>query len=556
MTTQTSWRRVALPWIGAVAAAMLAPGAGAQSSASVHQKTLQCSEHEGIFCAEQADVPGYEYVGHDEPSLLFYSDARGSGNNNVWRIRLPKDPLRLPQDDGKGGTWNFMLHPAFWLGMAMCDSQSYPLYTSVCRPDTDENIFDSANPHSSHYVGKHPGTGFLEMQFYPPGWLNSNSATQWTAAMVIWSLSQNANNGRGNNPYCGGAIEYGNFAYIQTDGVPFPAGSPSPLGPFVALNANTLFMNPGDELILTIVDTEHGLKITVQDLTTGQTGFMVASAANGFAQIKYDPDGTNCDFATHNLPYDFHPMYATSSEHTRVPWAAHSYNIAFADETGHFEYCSAVDAEGGNCLTTSTNDPPGLDDAFCFDAGFAASFGLVPIGGCIDGDADFDGVPYRRHTWPGTFEETELERVLHAEPYIFTSPVFTDRSGHAHDYSRVAFETDLPRIETNTNPVCQRHISNPADPNPGAGCVNPPVGADFYPIFTTRVSNGQCRWQLGGRHLPHTAQDFGGTSAAEYGPLLVSAYPAANGQPSLRFNNFRRVLNQNPCNALGGGSGD
>jgi hypothetical protein len=42
-------------------------------------------------------------------------------------------------------------------------------------------------------------------------------------------------------------------------------------------------------------------------------------------------------------------MYSTSSEHTRVPWAAHSYNVAFSDEIGHFEYCSAVDANG-NCI--------------------------------------------------------------------------------------------------------------------------------------------------------------------------------------------------------------
>jgi len=41
---------------------------------------------------------------------------------------------------------------------------------------------------------------------------------------------------------------------------------------------------------------------------------------------------------------------------------------------------------------------------------------------------------------------------------------------------------DLPRIEANTNPPCQRHLSNPADPNPGQDCVNPPKGADFYPF--------------------------------------------------------------------------
>jgi hypothetical protein len=113
----------------------------------------------------------------------------------------------------------------------------------------------------------------------------------------------------------------------------------------------------------------------------------------------------------------------------------------------------------------------------------------------------------------------------------------------------VGFETDLPRIETNTNPPCQRHVANPADPDPGAGCVNPAVGADFYPIYTTRASESGCQWQLGGPDLPRTLLTFGGSSHAEYGPLLLLAYPGTNGQPTFRFNDFRRVLSFNPCRA-------
>jgi len=538
-----------LPWICACGVLPLLMGtiALAQSPSSIHRQTLQCNEAEGIFCTERFDIPSYEYVGHDEPSLLFYSSEHGSGYTNIWKLRLPKDPPILPKQDGTGGTWNFQLHPAFWFGMAICDSQSFPEYTNVCNPDTDDNIYDSAHPKSPHYIGKHPGTAFLEMQFYPPGWITSNSVTQWTAALNIDSLSQNGNTGQGNNPACGGAIEYVNFAFIQTDGVPFPPGSPSPLGPVVATNANTLFMNPADELIVKLVDTKHGLKVTVRDLTSGQSGFMVASAANGFAQILFDPNGNNCDFATHNLPYDFHPMYATSSEHTRVPWAAHSYNIAFSDEIGHFEYCSTVDQEGGNCTSSGSNDPPGIDDAFCFDPAFAASFGLIPIGGCLDADIDFDGVPYRNNTWPGTFANPNLDFLLHAQPVTFSSPLFLDNWGNKEDYSRVAFENNLPRIETNTNPPCQRLITNPADPDPGQGCVNPAVGADFYPIYTTRASWQGCEWQLGGAHILFTDRTFGGTSTAEYGPLLKLAYPGTNGQPSFRYNDFRNVLPDNPC---------
>ena len=134
---------------------------------------------------------------------------------------------------------------------------------------------------------------------------------------------------------------------------------------------------------------------------------------------------------------------------------------------------------------------------------------------------------------------------------MFTSPRFTASDGSLQNYSRVAFEANLPRIEFATNPPCQRHISNPADLNPGAGCVDPPTGANFYPIFSTTGGSSKCSWQLGGASIPGTTNAFGGTSTAEYGGLLASGYPAANGQPTFRYNNFRNVLNSNSCASSG-----
>jgi hypothetical protein len=529
-----------------------------------HPDAFNCDKPSGILCAEQRENPGGNeyYVGHDEPAVLFYSNDPGAGSNNVYRLRLPKDPPLLPKQDGSGGTWNFQLRPAFWFGMAMCDDQGDPNPGGSpsagpnipCAAASDSNIFDSPDPAAPDYIGRHPGTAFMEMQFYPPGWLfalfGQGTATQWTAALNIDSFQDNANTGQINNPACSAIThdEYVNFAFIQTDGVPFPAGSPSPLGPAVSTNANTLLMNPGDELIVTLADTEHGLKITIHDLTTGQTGFMVASRANGFASVRWDPTGNNCDFATHNLPHDFHPAYATSSEHTRVPGAAHSYNIAFSDEIGHFEYCSSVAAEFGACTSLKGNDKkPGLDDALCVDPGFLAAFGLIPIGGCFDGDADFDGVTYRKNTWPGSFKDSVQDALFHTEPVMFSSPLFTDNKGHMENFSRVAFEVDMPRIEFGTTPPCQRHLSNPADKHPGHGCVNPPKGAAFYPFFSTRLDSHGCRWQLGGPFIPGTLDDFGGNSAAEFGDILALFYPAANAQPQYILEDFRQILPQNPC---------
>ncbi len=533
---------------------------------------FQCDEPGGILCAEQRENPGGKeyYVGHDEPAVLFYSETPGAGFNNVYRLRLPKDPPALPKQDGSGGTWNFQLHPAFWFGMAMCDDQGNPNPGGSpnagpnihCIPDSDSNIYDSPDPASSHYIGKHPGTAFMEMQFYPPGWLFSNSgdidadsATKWSAALNIDSFQNNDNTGQNNNPACEAITngEYVNFAFIQTDGKPFPAGSPSPLGPLVSTNSKTLRMNGGDELIVSIVDTANGLLITVQDLTTGQRGFMQASAANGFASVKWDPNGTDCKFATHNLPHNFHAAYATSSEHTRVPGAAHSYNIAYSDEIGHFEYCNSVTKEGAACTSVSGSDKKaGLDDLNCFDPGFAAAFGLLHIGGCIDGDADFDGVSYRKNTWPGSFKDPVLDALVHAEPVIFSSPLINAANGDLVNFTRVAFETDLPRIEFGTTPPCQRHLSNPADKNPGQGCVNPPKGAAFYPFFSTRLDNTGCAWQEGGPYLPGILDDFGGSSKAEFGPILANFYPAPDFKPQYIYENFHQTLPINPCPSFDG----
>jgi hypothetical protein len=306
-------------------------------------------------------------------------------------------------------------------------------------------------------------------------------------------------------------------------------------------------MNPGDELIVTLADTEHGLKVTIQDLTSGQMGFMVASGANAFASVLWDPNGTNCDFRTHNLPHDFHPAYATSSEHTRVPGAAHTYSIAFSDEIGHFEYCSSVAQEHGACTSLKGDDKkPGLDDLSCVDPGFAAAFGFVHIGGCMDTDADFDGVPYR-NVWPGTFSNPFQDALFHAEPVIFSSPLLTDANGVLRNFDRVAFETDLPRVEFGTTPACQRHLSNPADKNPGQGCVNPPKGAAFYPFYSTRLDETGCRWQEGGPFIPGTLDDFGGSSKAEFGPILANFYPAPDGKPQYILETFHRTLPLNPC---------
>jgi hypothetical protein len=267
---------------------------------------------------------------------------------------------------------------------------------------------------------------------------------------------------------------------------------------------------------------------------------MTASPSNGFVQIQYDPTGTSCNA----IPYAFHPMYSTASEQTRVPWAAHSYNVAFSDEIGHFQFCNGaavpatpfgLDTSGNPVVCPAGNTegsganlrPTDGDDDFCFPASEAL---LYKVQGCSETNEGFDGVSYTP-VWP------DGNTKLHPTPFQFTSAL----TGASYDqpYQRVAFEADLPAVEANT---CNR--------NTGAGCTLIPTtdyGAPalFYPFFTTTSVKGACTWQFGS-DTPGETNNFGHNT--QYGSLLPLSYYAFGGGGATvsRFNDFRGII-PNPC---------
>jgi hypothetical protein len=535
----------------------------------------------GITCTEPAldwdEYAGYNsavahgahimgYIGHDEPATLFYSNRPGSGNDVAYRLRLPVDPPTQPRQDGSGGTDSFQLHPTFWLGMVMCDDQGSPNPdgqaltghpTVPCKPDSDSNIYDSQNPNSPRYFGLGPGQAYEELQFYPPGWAPwpagvGCTATRWCAALNIDTFSTNSNTGQFNNTACLNTVgpEPVNFAFVTKNGTATaPANAQHPEH-FVPKPARDLLMNPGDNLVVHLFDTSNGLRTVISDLTTHRTGFMTASKDNGFGNVVFDPSATKCTVT----PYNFHPEYSTSTPATRNYSAAHTYNVAFSDEIGHFEYCAKV---GNDPLSTcrkplgaDTNNPdnkgpdPAGDDDFCLPASASLK---VKIGGCLDIDGDFDGVAYN-FTWPGSISNPIADRLLHPTSFLFSSPTTHDKS-----YGSMAFESDISRNESDdtafrVDTPCQRHLLNPSDPHPGVGCVNPPPNSSFYPFYSTRNVNGTCMWQEGGPYIPGTTNRFGGSAHAEYGPLQAISYPTAPlGTITKRFNDFRRNLGNVPC---------
>ena len=505
------------------------------------------------------------YVGHDEPSLLFYSNSAGSGNNNYWNLTLPRQPTTFPSQAGAGSpSMDFELHPAFWFGMAMCDSTGYPNYTSACTPDSDSNIYDGTNPNAPDFISHHPGAAYMEFQLYPPGWVPWTQAiscdpTQWCAAMLVWSFIEQANPFQFSNPACAAitGAEPGNIQFLSLGTSGVNVNGPADFwdataGSFTPQHGKNLFMNSGDRLSIHMFDTPAGFKIQLNDLTSGQVGAALAGAGNGFAHAPYDPTAQTCN----PVPYSFHPMYATSSEHTRVVWAAHSYNVAYSDEIGHFDLCDTITGPGGNCTGNEGGfdgapEATDGDDTGCWPANMSY---LVPITGCIGGNSGFDGASYNAVAWPGTGQPLNMtpQPIKFKSPYFGSSPI-------TGQYQRAAFETDLIALENSAPPyggapfTCSTQSAGPQ-------CQNPPSTDDstatniqqaFYPIFSTVNSTGwvgQCMWAEGGANQVGTINNFGGTSTQEYGPPLGFYYPLNGPTPGVRFRyeNYRNII-ANPC---------
>jgi hypothetical protein len=469
------------------------------------KRGLQCTDPRGTDEGRFED--NGHYIGHDEPSVRFLSNQPGSGSNYSMTERLPVEPRALPtvRHPGRDVTHTFELTVAPWTSTTVCDPQSTPMLP--CTPESDANAPN----------GTYPGAGaaFVELQFYPPGFAPftdniSCDNTHWCSALTIDSLECAADGTC--NPDCEEPV---NFGFIQTNGV--PAGPPSPqLSDLstVTPNAHTLLMNPGDVIRLSLFNAKipggHALEARETDFTTGQSGFMIASAANGFMNTNpADCSGT---------PFNFQPQYSSARAQNIIPWGIGPYMINDQYEIGHFEPCtsvtgSAVLTEGSFTDTYYLNchgpyekaaEDPNLepDDSPCFKFGDTHGGTAAPnlVTGCdvffdAVGDLDFDGTSYNRD-WPDSVVPDRFP-----SPFLQLQP--TTVGGHR--YPQIQFMTDTSASELNTN----------CDLNSGAGCVLPPQGpGHFFPYFTQARVGGLCVWEYGNMRNGNT---FGGD--AQYGAV-------------------------------------
>jgi hypothetical protein len=446
------------------------------------------------------------YVGHDEPSLQFFSSTAGSGNDFQYGLTLPAaDPT--PTQSGST-TANFENYIAFWFSLAVCDPHSFPV--GSCTPNSDSNVPGSA------------GSALVELQFYPPGWepfINQISCnhTQWCAALNIDSLECTAGFAHCNNA----CEEPVNFAFIQIDGI--PTGPPGPGAQTAATfipNAKTLFMNPGDSLVVNMKDTAGGLQATIADLTSGQTGYMVASSGNHFKDANAGVASSNTCTASSFSDFTFEPEYSTASAGNIVPWTALFANINFAMEVGHFELNSV---NGGN------GDGGDYDDQACYP-GPNGAFSASSVGGCLASELDYDGTTYVADWADGT--------ASHPASFVLSNPTSFAGGSYTGAYSTFLFATDAPTSENTAY-----GSGTTCNTSTGVGCVIPPKNGGgtsvFYPFFSL---NSACKWLFGNDIPGQTTNDYG--KYAQYG----SANPSFKGT-------FTSATQSTPVCIGGGGTG-
>ncbi len=493
------------------------------------------------------------YIGHDEPDMTFLSNHAGSGNDATWTETLGADPSGAPTVSTPGSDVSnyFELTIAPWFSMALCDGNSYPL--NPCTPNNDANApacITNCGP--GQYTGA--GSDFLELQFYPPGFAPffdsvSCDNTHWCAAVHINSLECTYGFVTC-NPAC---EEPTNFAFVQMNGVPTGPASPQLLNFSSGTpNAETLLMNPGDHIKVHIFDAPvpspgsgNALEAVVNDLSTGQSGYMQASALNGFAQTSIvDCSGTY---------FNFEPEYSSAAKTNIVPWAALQVDISTEFEIGHFTPCTSLynafvaeffgpgnvptfdnfwaGCNGpyeGTAANDSTSTPEGpFGDGFCFPAGDTHGVLAAPpnrVTGClndlvVNGDLDFDGSPYWAE-WPTSAKATDL----FPASFVQSFPTF-----HGHSYSKFFFQTDVALSES----TCLAGDS---------GCAVPPPNAPgaFYPYWSVVKHEESCQIEFGNVHSGHGVNDFG--KDGQYGQDLFA---------TLGYDEFEGPLHQ-----VGSCSGD
>jgi hypothetical protein len=279
-------------------------------------------------------------------------------------------------------------------------------------------------------------------------------------------------------------------------------------------------------------------------------------------------------------PFTFHAEYNTAQQQNQVPWAALEGGVLMEQEIGHGEACDSLasqhpfmatfpggqsyadpnvfdtcngGSEGPNatgegpctgtiCQNATTQGPNGpiacptndaasaalceFADGSCFPAGNRP----VVINGtpatessrlnfCFqnrfqNGDLDFDGTGYVPD-WPDGSKNRPTS-ISYIGPFT-----------GGQTYPSIQFESNVG----GSSNLCDFL-------NTGAGCTQPPIGAQFYPFWTLnnkeklkplKTPKGTCVWNFGNVIRNLTTQDFGGD--AQYGAPNTARFAGTSTSP-------------------------
>ena len=207
------------------------------------------------------------------------------------------------------------------------------------------------------------------------------------------------------------------------------------------------------------------------------------------------------NFTCNGAPYAFHAMYDTrapplpNGQPTAwTTWAAHTDNVAYDVETGHFE-------------------PPDAASDATTRRGHQPCFTIPPFPACLGSDSDFDGYPYHAATGPTARRSSPTPNYLSSprrrngrggDRHLSDRPLrdrpAADRGGQQRRHARLR-----PPHRRRAAPTRHR-----APSIPGTTCC------------ASRRRAG-CAWALTDDDMPSQISNFGGEQAG-WGPLEQTDY--------------------------------
>ena len=429
----------------------------------------------------------------------------------------------MPNQAGTAGTWNFQLHPAFWLGMALCDNQSAPEFTHApCAPEQRHQHLRRHEPgrrrttSASTRARRSSRCSSTRPAGRPGRRASAATRRKWCAAMAIFSLQPGSEHGRPEQrrlPATRSAIEPANFAFITKSGVPH--APPAPLGQ----TDGDVHAERGDRPVHELgrpADGRHPRRRRRPDgdrprpddrpdrLDDGERRQRLRAGQLRAGRGDLPPG------AVHVPPdvRDLERAHARAVGGAQLQRRLLGRDRALRVLLGRSPARAATASPTTRARSTTTTRAASARPSRCSCRSEAVS-----------PPTPTSTAPRTRPDWPGTDPNRGQDTKYHPTAITFTSPLFNG----TQNYSRVAFEADLPRIEApDSGGICDRFT--------GSELRQPAAGLELLPDLHDRELDAEpereralrlaARRALHQGHDEHVRRELGGRVRAAAVQLL------------------------------------